>query len=64
MSPITASADIDRPAHDVVITMGCGDTCPIYPGTRYEDWTLANPAGQPSRSSERSATRFADVSSI
>ena len=33
-------------AADVVITMGCGDTCPIYPGKRYEDWALADPAGQ------------------
>lgn len=32
---------------DVVITMGCGDTCPIFPGKRYEDWDLADPAGQP-----------------
>ena len=32
---------------DVVITMGCGDTCPIYPGKRYEDWDLTDPAGQP-----------------
>ena len=32
---------------DVVITMGCGDTCPIYPGKRYEDWELTDPAGQP-----------------
>lgn len=31
---------------DVVITMGCGDACPIFPGTRYEDWTLDDPAGQ------------------
>ena len=31
---------------DVVITMGCGDTCPFYPGTRYLDWPLADPAGQ------------------
>lgn len=30
---------------DVVITMGCGDTCPIFPGKRYEDWQLADPAG-------------------
>ena len=30
---------------DVVITMGCGDTCPVYPGKRYEDWELADPAG-------------------
>jgi arsenate reductase len=33
-------------AADVVITMGCGDACPIYPGKRYEDWVLADPAGQ------------------
>ena len=33
-------------ASDVVITMGCGDTCPIYPGKRYEDWDLEDPAGQ------------------
>ena len=33
-------------ASDVVITMGCGDTCPYYPGKRYEDWTLEDPAGQ------------------
>jgi arsenate reductase len=33
-------------AADVVITMGCGDACPIYPGKRYEDWTLEDPAGQ------------------
>ena len=31
---------------DVVITMGCGDTCPIFSGKRYEDWELADPAGQ------------------
>jgi protein-tyrosine-phosphatase len=31
-------------AADVVITMGCGDACPVYPGKRYEDWTLADPA--------------------
>ena len=33
-------------ASDVVITMGCGDTCPYYPGRRYEDWILDDPAGQ------------------
>ena len=33
-------------AADVVISMGCGDTCPVYPGKRYEDWDLADPAGQ------------------
>lgn len=31
---------------DVVITMGCGDACPVFPGKRYEDWQLADPAGQ------------------
>ena len=31
---------------DAVITMGCGDACPFYPGTRYEDWVLEDPAGQ------------------
>lgn len=34
-------------AADVVITMGCGDACPIYPGKRYQDWELADPAGLP-----------------
>jgi arsenate reductase (thioredoxin) len=33
-------------AADVVITMGCGDACPFYPGKRYEDWELPDPAGQ------------------
>lgn len=33
-------------ASDVVITMGCGDACPIFPGKRYEDWALADPAGK------------------
>ena len=33
-------------APDVVITMGCGDVCPIYPGKRYEDWELEDPAGK------------------
>ena len=33
-------------ASDVVITMGCGDACPIFPGKRYEDWKLEDPAGQ------------------
>ncbi|GAB2642588.1 arsenate reductase ArsC [Kribbella swartbergensis] len=37
----------DVRASDVVITMGCGDTCPILPGKRYEDWELTDPAGQP-----------------
>jgi arsenate reductase len=33
-------------ASDVVVTMGCGDACPLFPGTRYEDWELTDPAGQ------------------
>lgn len=33
-------------ASDVVVTMGCGDTCPFFPGKRYEDWELTDPAGQ------------------
>jgi arsenate reductase len=33
-------------AADVVVTMGCGDACPVFPGTRYEDWALDDPAGQ------------------
>ncbi|OIH94036.1 MULTISPECIES: arsenate reductase ArsC [unclassified Curtobacterium] len=32
---------------DVVVTMGCGDACPVFPGKRYEDWELEDPAGQP-----------------
>ncbi len=34
-------------AADVIVTMGCGDACPIYPGKRYEDWKVADPDGQP-----------------
>ena len=34
-------------ASDVVITMGCGDACPIFPGKRYEDWEVTDPSGQP-----------------
>lgn len=34
-------------AADVVVTMGCGDACPVFPGKRYEDWELADPTGQP-----------------
>ena len=33
-------------ASDVVVTMGCGDVCPVFPGTRYEDWALDDPAGK------------------
>jgi protein-tyrosine-phosphatase len=39
--------DASVKAADVVITMGCGDACPVYPGRRYEDWQLQDPAGQP-----------------
>jgi arsenate reductase len=41
-----ALATDDVRASDVVITMGCGDACPIFPGKRYEDWELTDPAGQ------------------
>jgi arsenate reductase len=34
-------------AADIVVTMGCGDACPFYPGKRYEDWDVADPAGRP-----------------
>jgi protein-tyrosine-phosphatase len=40
-------SDADLEQADVVVTMGCGDTCPYVPGTRYEDWPLDDPAGQP-----------------
>jgi arsenate reductase len=39
-------ADDDIRAADVVVTMGCGDTCPYYPGRRYVDWELDDPAGK------------------
>ncbi|MFG1912343.1 arsenate reductase ArsC [Kribbella sp. NPDC048928] len=45
-TPHLLSTD-DVQASDVVITMGCGDACPFYPGKRYEDWKLTDPAGQP-----------------
>jgi arsenate reductase len=38
--------DTNVQAADVVITMGCGETCPIYPGKRYEDWQVEDPKGQ------------------
>jgi arsenate reductase (thioredoxin) len=50
---IDISAELPKPmtgnmvkAADVVITMGCGDACPIYPSKRYEDWELEDPAGK------------------
>jgi protein-tyrosine-phosphatase len=39
--------DDDAQAADVVVTMGCGDSCPVYPGKRYLDWDLLDPAGLP-----------------
>lgn len=39
--------DDDARASDVIVTMGCGDECPVYPGVRREDWELPDPAGQP-----------------
>lgn len=44
-SPKVLTTDAVRDS-DVVITMGCGDACPIFPGKRYEDWKLEDPAGQ------------------
>jgi len=43
--PKPMTDDVVRAA-DVVITMGCGDACPIYPGKRYEDWEVDDPAGK------------------
>jgi protein-tyrosine-phosphatase len=39
-------ADEIARAADVIVTMGCGDACPVYPGKRYEDWELTDPAGR------------------
>ena len=44
-TPTLLDGDVVRAA-DVVITMGCGETCPIFPGKRYEDWRVDDPAGQ------------------
>jgi len=44
-TPLLLSTEAVRES-DVVITMGCGDACPIFPGKRYEDWQLDDPAGQ------------------
>lgn len=49
-------------ASDVVITMGCGDACPIFPAKRYEDWQLEDPAGRGSSPCGRSGTTSSDVS--
>lgn len=45
-APTLLTTDAVRES-EVVITMGCGDACPIFPGKRYEDWELNDPAGQP-----------------
>jgi arsenate reductase (thioredoxin) len=45
---------------DVVITMGCGDACPIYPGKRYEDWELEDPAGRDLETVRRIRDEIAD----
>ncbi|OBI51459.1 heat-shock protein HtpX [Mycobacterium sp. E787] len=45
-TPTVLTADAARTS-DVVITMGCGDTCPYFPGVAYRDWQLPDPAGQP-----------------
>ena len=39
--------DAEVRSADVIVSMGCGDTCPVYPGKRYLDWELTDPAGQP-----------------
>ncbi|MDI9627849.1 MAG: arsenate reductase ArsC [Acidobacteriota bacterium] len=44
--PKALTTDAVRAA-DIVVTMGCGDACPFFPGKRYEDWELDDPAGQP-----------------
>jgi arsenate reductase len=45
-SPSPLTDEVVRAA-DVVVTLGCGDACAVYPGKRYEDWPVADPAGQP-----------------
>ncbi len=45
-SPRKLTDEMARGA-DVIVTMGCGDECPYYPGKRYDDWELTDPAGQP-----------------
>lgn len=44
--PALLDAEVARRA-DVVVTMGCGDACPVYPGKRYQDWEIEDPAGRP-----------------
>ena len=66
---IDISAEFPKPwtdefvrAADVVVTMGCGDACPLVPGKHYEDWELDDPTGKPSNRSGPSATRSAATS--
>ena len=46
-------AEADVREADVVVTMGCGDACPVYPGKRYEDWEIEDPAGKPPQAVQR-----------
>jgi arsenate reductase (thioredoxin) len=50
--PTLLDSDLVQEA-DVVITMGCGETCPFYPGKRYEDWPVEDPAGQDRQTVQR-----------
>ena len=54
--PKPLTEDIAKTA-DVIVTMGCGDTCPLYPGKRYLDWDLQDPAGMSVEGSDRSSMR-------
>ncbi|MEH0823210.1 MULTISPECIES: arsenate reductase ArsC [Micromonospora] len=45
-APARLTWDAAQASH-VIVTMGCGDACPVFPGKRYEDWKLTDPAGQP-----------------
>jgi arsenate reductase len=58
-SPKILTPDAVRDS-DVVITMGCGDTCPVFPGKRYEDWDLTDPAGQPIEMVRRTRDQIRD----
>ncbi len=51
-TPTLLDDDVVRAA-DVVVTMGCGETCPVFPGKRYEDWQVNDPAGQDERTVRR-----------
>ena len=48
---------------DVLVTMGCGDTCPYFPGKRYIDWDLPDPKGQPVEAVRRTRDQIADLTS-